>query len=193
MDKISIETFIESDMGPEVQLLAHFSHTASDTIKAFADSHFSENLHSLQNCDNLWYFWYCPSLTHTLTCCLSQFYWTPLLCWILQSCYWIFSLFPTPSTSWIVFCVSNFDVKLSFSRSLSHCFFRSLTIRQKSPRSPLKPPAHRVLYKMLTCFTRFAQRISSKGQKCWQVCLKWTAHRRVILQLGEHFSSLLRR
>jgi len=91
LDKISIETFIESDMGPEVQLLAHFSRTASDTIKAFADTHFSENLHSLQNCDNLWYFWYCLSLTHTLTCCLSQFYWTPLLSWILQSCYWIFS------------------------------------------------------------------------------------------------------
>lgn len=190
MDKISIETFIESDTGPEVQLLAHFSRTASDTIKAFADSHFSENLHSLQNYDNLWY---CPSLTHTLTCCLSQFYWTPLLCWILQSCYWIFSLFPKPSTSWIVFLCQQFWCLAVFLLLPLLLFFRSQTIRQKSPRSPLKPPAHRVLYKMLTCFMRFAQRISSKGQKCWQVCLKWTAHRRGILQLGEHFSPLLRR
>ncbi len=39
MDKIIIDSFIDSNMGPEVRLLAHFSHTDSDTIKAFADSH----------------------------------------------------------------------------------------------------------------------------------------------------------
>ncbi len=120
MDKISIDSFIDSDMVPEVRLLAHFSHTVSDTIKAFADSHCSENLHSLQNCDNLWYFWYCPFLMHTLTCCLSQFYWTLLLCWILQSCYWISSLFPTLSTSSTVF-VSAISMLscLSLSASLT--------------------------------------------------------------------------
>lgn len=50
---ISRDTFTDSDFGTEVRLLVHFSHTDSDTIKAFADSHWSENLHRLQNCDNL--------------------------------------------------------------------------------------------------------------------------------------------
>lgn len=133
MDKTSIDPFINSDMAPKVRMLAHFSHTDSYTIKAFADSLCSENLHRLQNCDSLWYFWYCLFLMLTLTCCLSQFYWTLLLCWILQSCYWISSLFPTLSTSSTVFCVSNFDVKLSFSLCLSHCFLDLWLYDRKAP------------------------------------------------------------